>query len=450
MACLEQWKTEELLEGRLAELGAMVERETELAGIDERLDGVRATLRCADGSEEVTDTPWLVACDGAHSTVRHLNRQQFPGETDPRRYIIADVATEAPFPRNEIFFFICEAGFLGWGPLPEQRSLLFANFDDNADRNAEPPTLTDLQALVDARSPQKAKVSDPRWIGWYWTNYRLTPHYRHGRTLLAGDAAHIHSSVGAQGMNTGIQDAYNLGWKLALVSQGQAPESLLDSYEKERHAIARDVLDTTKAMADRVLSYGQYPEDERDRLYRHAHVPEAKRLKAITHIAELDLDYRKSPICIEYRHSHETDDGMPKGPHAGAEALDAGPLQVDGQTLSLFDLISGPLHTLLLFADEDGHGRRHSNAVHLAVEVARVYGDLIQVYMVLPDGADGTAFEGVPARLVRDREGAMRARYDGHPGRSYLIRPDGYIGWCSDRPSLPALRDYLARVFVCA
>jgi 2-polyprenyl-6-methoxyphenol hydroxylase-like FAD-dependent oxidoreductase len=449
IACLEQWKTETVLEQHLASFGVTVERRTEFFAVEERLDGVRVSLRKEDGSTEVVDTPWLIGCDGAHSAVRHLNRQHFPGEADPARYLIADVVTKSAYPRDEVSFHMTDAGFFGWGPLPEGRTLLAADFDESPTVPDAPPTLADVQALVDARSPERVEISDPRWLGWYRAHYRLTPRYRHGRTFLAGDAAHIHSSIGGQGMNTGIQDAYNLGWKLVLVTQGRSPESLLDSHETERRAIASDVLATTKAATERMLSYSKLPEAERDRVYRHAYVPEADRLKSLRHMAELDLDYRKSPICMEYRHSSDAE-GKPNGaPHAGAEAVNAGPLEVEGRRLTTFELLAGPHHTLLLFAGTEGRGRRQANAVDLAGEVARVYGDLIQVCIVLPADAEATALAEVPATIVRDLEGAMHDRYGARAGRSYLIRPDGYVGWCSERPSLTAFRDYLAKVFVC-
>lgn len=221
IACVEQWKTETVLEQHLASFDVAVERLTELFSVDERLDGVRASLRKEDGSTEVVDTPWLIGCDGAHSTVRHLNRQHFPGEAYPKRYLIADVVAKSSYPRDEVSFHMTHAGMLAWGPLPDGRTLISADFDQSPTIPKAPSTLADVQALVDVRLPERVELSNPRWLGWYRTHYRLTPHYRHGRAFLAGDAAHIHSSVGGQGMNTGIQDAYNLGWKLALVSQGK-------------------------------------------------------------------------------------------------------------------------------------------------------------------------------------------------------------------------------------
>jgi 2-polyprenyl-6-methoxyphenol hydroxylase-like FAD-dependent oxidoreductase len=445
---LEQWKTEGFLEQRLGELGGCVERETELAAIEERLDGVRATLHLADGSSEVVDVPWLVGCDGAHSAVRHLNHQHFPGETDPRQYLIADLLFDAPLARDTIFAFLSDAGALFVAPLPEGRTLVFGDVADDFDQQVDPPTLEDVKAFVASRCPKPVTLSDPRWIGVFRTNYRLTPHYRHGRTFLAGDAAHIHSSVGGQGMNTGIQDAYNLGWKLALVSVGSAPESLLDSYDTERRAIGADVVAMTKSLAERAYSYSGLSAKERDRNYRHVYVPEAERLSGVRHMEELDLDYRKSPICVEHGLARDRGDGQVVAPHAGAQAIEVGPLEVNGEKLSLFGLIAGPYHTLLLFAASHGQGQA-ANVVHLADEVMRVYGDLIQVCVVIPADSDAPALAGTAAKIVRDLEGAMHDRYAAHAGHTYFIRPDGYVAWRSRQPTLTAFRDYLAKVLVC-
>jgi 2-polyprenyl-6-methoxyphenol hydroxylase-like FAD-dependent oxidoreductase len=446
MLHIEQWKTEGLLEKRLGELGCTVERETELIATEERLDGVRTTLRSADGSTDVVDVPWLIGCYGAHSTVRHLNHQRFPGEADPRKYMIADVTTDPPIARDAVCTFLSAAGALFCGPLPNNRTLIFGNVGDASEPDPGPPTLKDIQELVDARYPKPVVVGDPHWINFFRVNYRLTPHYRHGRTFLAGDAAHIHSSVGGQGMNTGMQDAYNLGWKLALVCRGRAPEALLDSYEKERRAVAEDVLALTKSLAEHAYSYAGMSVEERDRYYYHAHVPEAERVGKLRRMAELDLDYRKSPICVE--HSRKHDGGEDGGPHAGAEAIDAGPLELNGTRHSLFELLAGPQHTLLLFTGADPSSRRQVEMAFLASEVERVYGALIRVLIVAVPGADAAKF-GDARTIVRDLEGNLRDRYRAEEGHVYLIRPDGYVGWRSDRPSLAAFRDYLARVFVC-
>ncbi len=345
---LEQWKVEEALERLLASYGVSVERETELIALQEQPHGVQATLRHADGATEVTETPWLVGCDGAHSTVRHLKGEHFPGEADPRQYIVGDVVLDGGHPSDEVFIYLTDHGALWWFPLPEGRSLIAADVREQHDGASETPCLEDVQALIRDRAPAGVSARDPRWLSWFHIHYRVTPHYRHGRTFLAGDAAHIHSPIGSQGMNTGIQDAYNLGWKLALVSSGIAPETLLDSYEAERRAIAKDVLATTHALTEKAEAYLTLAPEERARLYRHIALPETDRLKMLHHSEELDLDYRQSPICSECIAEHEPSQVTSGGLRAGSEARDARPLVVGGASLTLFDLLRGTHHTLLV------------------------------------------------------------------------------------------------------
>src|SRR5262249_20966029 len=161
---------------------------------------------------------------------------------------------------------------------------------------------------------------------------------------------HVHSPFGGLGMNTGIQDAYNLAWKLALVVRGLAPQSLLDTYERERRAVAEDVIKVTRKTTEHLELFRELPPAERERLYTHAFVPEAERRRSAQQREGLDLDYRKSPICCEH-HPHAASPRFADGPHSGAQARDAGPLEVSGRTLTLFDLLRGPRHRLLLFAD---------------------------------------------------------------------------------------------------
>ena len=442
---IEQWKTERALENRLADFGGVVERQTELLTIEERLDGVRVTLRLPDGSAEVCDTSWLIGCDGAHSAVRHHNRRHFPGEADPSQYIGADVVLDPPPVRDETWMFLSDQGMLSWVPLPEGRTFVNADVPEHHDAATEKPTFDEFKALFDARGPAGIEVRDPRWLTWYRVNFRVTPHYRHGRTFLAGDAAHVQSPFSGQGLNTGIQDTYNLGWKLALVNLGHAPQSLLDSYEKERHGVAEDVLALGKRLTEYRTAYQRLPERERDRLYRHLHVPDSERSKAARRIHGLDLDYRRSPICSSHIGKSAVDHDA--GPHAGSEALDAGPLQVSERAVSLFELIAGPRHTLLLFLGRERAHRIDDELIGLGNEVSRVYDDLVQVCIVLLPDVDKREFADSPATIVHDLEGALCERYVANEFCLYLIRPDGYVGWRADRPSLTALRDYLARVF---
>jgi 2-polyprenyl-6-methoxyphenol hydroxylase-like FAD-dependent oxidoreductase len=438
VASLEQWKVEEALQELLTAYGVEVERETELVGLEEQHSGVKATLRRPDGSTEAFRTPWLVGCDGAHSTVRHLKGEDFPGEADPRQYLVADVILDEGLETDEAYVYLTDDGAMWQFPLPGGRSLVAGDVHEQHDPG-EVPSLEDVQAMIDQRALVKRTVKDAHWLSWFHINYRLIPHYRHGRTFLAGDAAHIHSLVGGQGMNTGIQDAYNLGWKLALVASGLAPESLLDSYEIERRAVASDVLKMTRSLTEKAEQYVTLPPKERDRLYSHVVMPEADRMKLIRHSEELDLDYRQSPISLDCLDGTSNDPVSMPRLHAGTEARDAGPLVVNENERSLFELLRGNHHTLLVVPGSKPQSQIEAQSLRdLAAEVERAYGSQIRVCRVLPAGSDGP---------ILDVESAVHQRYGSSDPRLYLIRPDGYIGFRGEVAHGAELMAHLGRIF---
>jgi len=443
---LEQWRTETFLEGALRRLGVEVERETELVDLSDRLDGVEARLRRADGGEEIVATPWLVACDGAHSRVRHLNRQRFPGEADPRQYLVGDVAVEPAIPADEVFVYMSADGAVMFYPLPDGRNLVIADVAHRHDGREETPTLDELQALADERTSGSLRVRDPRWLSYFRIHYRVSRHYIHGRTLLAGDAVHVHSPLGGQGMNTGIQDAFNLAWKLALVAGGRAPVSLLESYEKERRAVAEDVIAVTRAETEEIEGFRDLSEAARERLILHARVPEPDRVADAKHREELDLDYRRSPICSQHRARALSGSPVSGGPHAGAQARDAGPLRVEGRELTLFELMAGPRHTLLLFVGSEGGSATRARLEGLAREVAERDADLIRACVVDTGSPPAQAPPGVTR--VHDPMQALHRRYDARRECLTLIRPDGYVGFRCEPVDLGALRGHLDRLLI--
>jgi len=445
---LEQWKVEESLEKLLARQDVTVERETELIALREQSNGVEVTLRHADGSTEVAKAAWLVGCDGAHSMVRHLKGEHFPGDVDPRQYLIGDVVLDGGHASDEVFVYLSDHGALWWFPLPEGRSLVAGDVREQHDGTGETPRLEDMQGLIRHRAPPGISARDPRWLSWFHIHYRLTPHYRHGRTLLAGDAAHVHSPIGGQGMNTGIQDAYNLGWKLALVARGLAPETLLDSYEAERRAVAEDVLATTRSVTEKAEAYLQLPPEERTRLYRHVTLPEADRLKMVHHSEELDLDYRRSPICKDWIAEMEGAQAAAGKLHAGAEARDVHPLIVDGARQSLFELLRGTHHTLIVMPQvhTQANGLPSSLKARLE-EVVNAFGDQVRVLLALPEETGAEADLAAPVKCLYDPDGALHRRYGATEGRIYLIRPDGYIGFRGESSDFEVLMNHLDLMF---
>ena len=241
---LPQSETERLLEAHLAELGVTVERQVELAGFTATATGITATLRGPEAREETLETPWLIGCDGAHSTIRNTLGLSFPGDTMPSDWILADIhASGLGFPTSEMAAFWHQDGVLAIFPITPGRYRVVADRGPSQGAHPAEPALAEVQAVVDRRGPGGVTLSDPVWLSGFRINERKVEDYRSGRVFVAGDAAHVHSPAGGQGMNTGMQDAINLAWKLALVCQGTCSAAkLLDSYSVERSTIGAQVL----------------------------------------------------------------------------------------------------------------------------------------------------------------------------------------------------------------
>ncbi|GAA4993792.1 FAD-dependent monooxygenase [Kitasatospora paranensis] len=262
-AALPQYTTEELLTDLLARHGTGVERGTELVSFEQDPDGVEAVLAGAGGRETVR-CRYLVGCDGAHSRVRRILGLAFEGGAFTEQYMLGDVEVDWDLPAGYGVRSTRHApdgaapDILVCIPLPGVRryrmSMVVAPdlLDDDAGdgvahglETGRTPELRHIQAVLDRLSPQPTTASALRWSSVFRISHRLVDRYRSGRVFVAGDAAHIHPPTGAQGMNTGIQDAYNLGWKLALAVRGRAGDRLLDSYHAERHPIGEEVVGRT-------------------------------------------------------------------------------------------------------------------------------------------------------------------------------------------------------------
>jgi len=235
---------EKLLAAKLDTLGVSIERRTELVSFTEQANGVVARLRGADGSESDHEAIYLAGCDGARSKVRETIGTGFPGGTYQHLFYVADVEATGPALDGELHIDLDEADFVAVFPLagPGRARLIGTVRDERADR-AE--TLTFADVSDHAIGQMKLAIARVNWFSTYHVHHRVAQHFRKGRAFLIGDAAHIHSPAGGQGMNTGIGDAINLAWKLAAVVKGRAPDLLLDSYEAERIGFAQRLVAST-------------------------------------------------------------------------------------------------------------------------------------------------------------------------------------------------------------
>jgi hypothetical protein len=282
------------------------------------------------------------------------------------------------------------------------------------------PGLADIQAIADDLLPadhlsKRPRISDLRWSSMFRISMRLAQAYRRGRVFIAGDAAHIHPPTGGQGMNTGIQDAYNLAWKLKLVLDGTAGERLLDSYEAERRPVGAEVIARTRAASE---AYGREKGHAPDRL-------------------------ADTQVLVSYRGTGWVrDDGgeRPTGPSAGDRAPDAGGLRRHGVgfPLRLFDVLRGTEHVLVV------HLAQRDDAADLSSLARELLAQCPLPLRVV--GIHGGSVAGQPGvALYHDAAGSF-AKAFGAPPAAFLVRPDGYVGWCGRSPRDAGLTAHIERL----
>ena len=286
---LPQDRTERILLRALHEQGGRVLWEHEAVGLGQEEGGAELVVRGARGERRVR-ARYVVGCDGGHSFVRGAVGIPFQGDTYPQSFVLADVRMGWELPNDEVQLFFSPEGLVVVAPLPQGRHRVVATVDEAP---AE-PSLSDVQELLDARGPRAShpRVEEVVWSSRFRVQHRIAARFREGGLFLCGDAAHVHSPAGGQGMNTGIQDAANLAWKLALVVRGRAPGSLLDSYERERRPVARGVVSTT----DRLTRLATVRSPLLRRM-RNALIPIAARAGRLPrrfakNLSELDVAYR--------------------------------------------------------------------------------------------------------------------------------------------------------------
>jgi 2-polyprenyl-6-methoxyphenol hydroxylase-like FAD-dependent oxidoreductase len=290
---------ERLLVERLGRFGVGVERGVELAGFDDHGDRATARLRRSDGSEEVCEAAYIAGCDGARSVVREAMGSGFPGGTYRQLFYVADVEAAGPTIDGELHVDLDEADFLAVFPLAgDGRARLIGTVRD--ERADHPETLRFEDVSARAIENLKVQIHRVNWFSTYRVHHRVTEHFRKGRAFLLGDAAHIHSPAGGQGMNTGIGDSINLAWKLAQVLGGRAPDGLLDSFEAERIGFARRLVATTDRAFSFATADGPLADVLRTRIAPLL-IPtilgvEAAREYLFRTVSQITLNYRGGPL----------------------------------------------------------------------------------------------------------------------------------------------------------
>ncbi|OBF89005.1 hypothetical protein A5790_02045 [Mycobacterium sp. 852002-51152_SCH6134967] len=395
-----QNEVQEVLTANLAALGTHVEHQVEMVALTQHADHVSVEARRSDGSSETVRAGWIVGADGAHSSVRRQLGLRFLGSSFEENFAVADLRMNWDLPGDEFFAFLNRGRFVAYFPmLHGWHRIAVAQYEQPAP--AGDVTQAELQRAVDICAPPGAKIAEIGQAGRFRINQRRVESHSAGRAFLIGDAAHIHSVVGAQGMNTGIQDAFNLGWKLAAVARGEADRALLDTYAAERSPVARRLVKGTRRITRMTLLRNPVSTKMRRTIAPHILARRPVQRTLLRAISQIDVSY------------HDDSGSAPQGRAAiGDRAPDVALAPQDGTTTRLFDLLDPTRHTLL------------------------TVGDATPPASELPDRI----------RAVRVDDLAVAATYDLPGGGYVLIRPDGYIAYRSDQRDPTSVIESVDRV----
>jgi len=448
---LPQSQTEAILNQRLQELGGTVERSRELIDIRQEAGRAIASIQAAGtASDEIEEirAHWLIGCDGASSQVRKVLDMPFEGTTAPEEWLLADVDLDWQRTRETTHGWFTRDGVFAVFPLPTGQWRLFAP----AGKPSVEPSVEVFQHLLEQYTgDRQTTVSHPTWMSKFRVNYRMVRTYRQGQVFLAGDAAHIHSPFGGQGMNVGLQDAFNLAWKLALVLRGKAQDSLLDTYQEERSPVARYILQGTQAATQGIL-VTQNPGLRwmRDRVLVPLLRLAVFQRKLAQEASELTIHYRgsslsQSRLAPEMGLSIRLD--WWKAPHAGDRALPGPYLSYPDRIPSnLFHGLRSTTSHLLLFAGVQPTDPTFVQLSHLATTVVTTLDDILTVHIVVA-GSEKPAPLSWKGSLLLDPKGTLHSLYGAHHTSLYLIRPDGYVGFRCQPADESLLRNYVAEIF---
>ncbi len=301
---LPQSETERLLEEHLAGLGVKVERQTELVKFSAGSENIACTL-VSGGQEEIVQPGWLIGCDGAHSAVRHGLGMEFSGSTMLVDWILADIHLDGLSGPPAVDIWWDSDGVLAMFPIKPGRCRVIADIGpskiQSGPANRPDPTLAEVQAILDKRGPGDLKASDPAWLAGFTINERKVADYRSGRIFLAGDAAHVHSPAGGQGMNTGIHDACNLAWKLAMFAHGAcADEPVLASYSPERSGIGKILLEATGRATSIAVLKGGVAQSIRNHIASLVLGFSPVRRELASVLSEVAIGYPESPMNAKH------------------------------------------------------------------------------------------------------------------------------------------------------
>jgi 2-polyprenyl-6-methoxyphenol hydroxylase-like FAD-dependent oxidoreductase len=426
-----QAETEAVLRGELDKHGVAIERGVEFVGLSQSEHGENVTvfLKNKDGGVEEVVCDYLVDCEGAHSISRSTMNVAFSGKTRSEDYVLGDLYIDGDLSSSDFHIFSSEHGFMGLFPLKDKRFRLIASHPLSKPSKDTAPSLEEIQEIYNQRSHIPARFHDMSWSSWFRINSRMAEKLQVGRVFLGGDSAHIHSPAGAQGMNTGIQDMINLGWKLAFVLQGKADPKLLETYSDDRIPVIRDVLSKTEGLTDAIGSENQLFRSVFSHLAPWIVNTETVQQNATERMSQLSLNYRESPLSVS-----KGGGGSGGSIHAGDRVPDLevtvtgghGQTVVEPRSAMLLELFNVDAFTLLFVNTAD------PSAMHSAMQ------EQMAPWKALLTGWSLKAAAGLEEKF---------SKAFGDAPRFVLVRPDGYAAFTGPQSSIGSLADYLGEWF---
>ncbi|CCE00526.1 FAD-dependent monooxygenase [Bradyrhizobium sp. STM 3809] len=434
-----QNKTQHALLDLLTAGGVDVQWNTEAMSFEMTPDGVTTTLKVTDPvthstREDIVRSRYICGCEGSNSLVRRSLNLTFEGDRyTGEQFIQADCRIRWALPKGRSYLFLTAVGYMMVIEFPNDVVRIFISLPDTPDAagakeaagqlgavesTTEEPTLEDIRHHLAELSGFACELSDPIWLARYRTSHRYANHFSQGRAFIAGDAGHVHVPIGGQGMNTGIQDAFNLGWKLAGVAKGELKPSVLESYHAERHPVAESLIKGTNLAYTGIL----HPSEARQHaarlfgpfLIRNERVQDFMR----NTLEELKIFYPSSPLNLDL--------GGATGPRPGERVLDATMVRAsDKSTVTINRLTRSPSWTLLIFGGRDDMAL--DDAFALSADVTGRFGKLMTPYVIVADKIAPESAGGSD-HILLDTLHLAHERYGVTTPMFYLLRPDTYVG----------------------
>ncbi|MEI9999350.1 MAG: FAD-dependent oxidoreductase [Verrucomicrobiota bacterium] len=442
---LGQQITVRLLHEHFQKLGGKVELQTEATALEQDADGVRVRLvhHGEGGREETAAARYVVGCEGSDSLTRKTLGIDFPGERyHGKVFLQTDVNVRWTYPHGYGYQFVHDDYILillAYNNTGHYRIICARNDADPG--NHAPPTLEEMQALVRELADPAAELYEPRWFNRFRSGHRLATTFRQGRAFLAGDAGHVHVPIGGQGMNYGMQDAFNLAWKLAAVSKGEARPALLDSYETERHAADHGLVRSTDAAFHMMVEPSAIKNIVLKVLAPALINFEPLQNQIRQTLAEFNVAYPTSALSEDHGGSH--------GPAPGSRAPDALVVRMPSrETVHFFDVLRDPRWALLLLAGHAPSAGDIEALERISAPLAAKDGRRVAIHLAICDTPPVPVHENWAADFLMDRERYLHDAYGVTATPClYLIRPDGYVAFRSGVENAKRLTEYLERVF---